>query len=139
MIWPLFTSLPTSLILLPSNYCVCIMRAPILILEHINQVPTPPVGSLYQLLPLPGVLFLQTFTGIMPLFSSSIFSNATFSMRPIIIFNGKEPEAAHLKLTQLIINQLWLNLKEERKKNKYNPLPLIPGDLKKYISKLSAE
>jgi hypothetical protein len=39
----------------------------------------------------------------------------------------------------LIINQLWLNLKEERKKNKYNPLPLIPGDLKKYISKLSAE
>ena len=57
----------------------------------------------------------------------------------VIIFNGKEPEAAHLKLTQLIINQLWLNLKEERKKNKYNPLPLIPGDLKKYISKLSAE
>lgn len=42
----------------------------------------PPVGPLlYQQYYLsPRMLFLQIFTGIMPLFSSSIFSNATFSL-----------------------------------------------------------
>ena len=70
--------------------------------SHVHFRPTPVSRPIYQLCPLPEILFPQISTWLTPPLPSEFCSNVTFSLRPILIAFGYTATSQHPSTTTFL-------------------------------------